>query len=317
MIPWAQAWQQALYGTAGFYRDAAGPAGHFTTSCHGPLGVAFASALTGLAAAEGLATIVDIGAGRGELLTALATSPANRERRLIGVDVVVPQGLPDVIEWRVTAGGSASADLRDLGPALVVANEWLDVVPLVVAEAGVDGALREVLVDASGAQTLGGPLGAADRAWAAQWWPGGAARAGWAPGDRVEIGRSRDEAYAGVLAACAPGSLVIAIDYGHLRTARPAGGTLTGYRAGHQVLPVPDGRCDLTAHVAVDALGADRLLTQREALGELGLVGEHASYGQARSDPRGYLAALERNSAIAALRGPGLGDFWWAVSRVP
>lgn len=333
MIPWATAWQHALYAEGGFYRDATGPAGHFTTSCHGPLGVVFAAAVARLAAHQGLATVVDVGAGRGELLGFLAASPAMPDGRLFGVDIVAPQQLPAQVAWRRSVGGAAVPDLHDLGPALVIANEWLDVVPCVIAAADASGSLREVLVDGAGEESLGSPLNAEDRAWAEQWWPGHAGHQGrpatrgsrraaadearWLPGERLEIGRSRDEAYAGLVAACAPGSLVVAIDYGHLRTDRPAGGTLTGYRAGYQVDPAPDGTCDLTAHVAMDALGADRLITQRDALGELGLVGEQASYEQARSDPRGYLAALERNSAISALRGPGLGDFWWAISRVP
>ena len=48
------------------------------------------------------------------------------------------------------------------------------------------------------------------------------------------------------------------VDYGHARADRPAAGTLTGYREGRQVAPVPDGSCDLTAHVAMDSLGARR-----------------------------------------------------------
>ncbi|MFN8028762.1 MAG: SAM-dependent methyltransferase [Dermatophilaceae bacterium] len=317
MIPWATAWQHALYAEGGFYRDASGPAGHFTTSCHGALGVVFASAIGRLAEREGLATIVDVGSGRGELLGFLAASPVAADVRLLGVDVVAPQGLPHPVAWRRSDGGSDIPDLHDLGPALVIANEWLDVVPCVVAEADASGRVREVLVDGAGRESLGSAVSAGDRAWASRWWPARRGVDRWVRGERIEIGRSRDEAYAGLLAACAPGSLVVAIDYGHLRADRPAGGTLTGYRAGHQVSPVPDATCDLTAHVAMDALGADRLITQRDALGELGLVGERASYEQARSDPRGYLAALERNSAISALRGPGLGDFWWAISRVP
>ena len=47
--------------------------------------------------------------------------------------------------------------------------------------------------------------------------------------------------------------MALAIDYAHERERRPVYGTLTGYRDGHCVSPVPDGSCDITAHVALDA----------------------------------------------------------------
>ncbi len=306
MRPWVQAWTEALYAESGAYRSAAGPAGHFATSCHGAAGSVFAEAMVALARREGLRTIVDIGAGRGELLGRLAGLVGSTGWRLVGVDVVQPSGLPAGVEWRLAPGGAVVPDLRDVGPALVVANEWLDVVPCVVAEADASGVLREVLVDGSGREALGAPLGAADLAWVARWWP---------EGQRIEVGRARDLALEGLLAQVHSG-LVVAIDYGHLAGGRPAGGSLTGYRAGRQVAPVPDGRGDITAHVAMDSLRHDRLVRQRDALGELGIRGERAAYDLAVRDPAGYLAALQRNSAVAELCGPGLGDFWWAVTRL-
>ncbi|MEI2774453.1 MAG: SAM-dependent methyltransferase [Tetrasphaera sp.] len=308
MQAWRQAWQEALYGARGFYRLGAGPAGHFATSCHGALGGVFAEAIARLAEREGLTTIVDVGAGRGELLGHLARQPGRAER-LIGIDVVRPAELPGGVEWRLAAGGPDPPDLGGLGPALVIANEWLDVIPCPIAQIDDSGRPREVLVGPDGTEALGDPLGAADLAWAQRWWPPTA------PGNRVEVGRPRDEALAGLLARLDTG-LVVAIDYGHRRGERPPGGSLTGYRDGVQVPPTPDGTCDLTAHVAVDSLPHDRLLRQRDALGELGLGGEAAAYEMARSDPPRYLAALARSSALAALRGSGLGDFWWIVNRV-
>ena len=64
----------------------------------------------------------------------------------------------------------------------------------------------------------------------------------------------------------------LAVDYGHVAADRPGGGTLTGYADGGQVAPVPDGSCDLTAHVAMDSLSHDELHTQRDALRALGPV---------------------------------------------
>jgi SAM-dependent MidA family methyltransferase len=108
--------------------------------------------------------------------------------------------------------------------------------------------------------------------------------------------------------------LAIAVDYGHTIDSRPAPGTLTGFRQGRQVLPVPDGSCDLTAHVAMDSLTHDELLDQRGALRRLGVSGQIPSHDLARSNPAAYLQGLSAASAAAALiaRG-GLGDFLWAL----
>ena len=45
MVPWRQAWHDALYGESGFYRRTEGPAGPLTTSPHEPLGGVLAQAL--------------------------------------------------------------------------------------------------------------------------------------------------------------------------------------------------------------------------------------------------------------------------------
>jgi hypothetical protein len=80
---------------------------------------------------------------------------------------------------------------------------------------------------------------------------------------------------------------------------------------------VPDGSCDVTAHVAMDSLGADDLALQRDLLRDLGVRGERPDQALAQRDPLAYLRALERSSAEAELIRPGgLGDFWWAVKHV-
>ena len=102
----------------------------------------------------------------------------------------------------------------------------------------------------------------------------------------------------------------MAIDYGHvLEERRP---TLTGYRGGRQVPPVPDGSCDLTAHVAVDACafatGAS-LIEQREALRWLGVSAALPSPVTA--------SGLERASQARELLDPDtLGGFSWLVQQV-
>ena len=112
--------------------------------------------------------------------------------------------------------------------------------------------------------------------------------------------------------------LAVAVDYGHTIDCRPAPGTLTGFRQGRQVLPVPDGSCDVTAHVAMDSLTHDKLLDQRTALRQLGVSGQIPSHNLARSHPAAYLRLLSTASAATALtaRG-GLGDFLWAFTKVP
>lgn len=312
-VPWHEAWQDALYGSGGFYRRSEGPAGHFTTSTHGPLGVVLAEALGRMADREGATHVVDVGCGRGELL--LALHAARPDLRLTGVDVVErPADLPEGIGWLLSPGGPGLPDgLTDLTDVLVVAHEWLDVVPCPVAEVDGSGTLRSVLVDpATGEESFGDALAGEDRAWCAAHWPS----ADLAPGSRVEVGLARDRAWAGLLGRVRSGT-VLAVDYGHTRATRPESGTLVGYRAGAVVPPVPDGSCDLTAHVAVDSLDHDERTTQREALAALGLAAASPDHARAHSDPAGYLAALARASAVRALTDPaGFGAFWWVLRRV-
>ncbi|MEV4710473.1 SAM-dependent methyltransferase [Micromonospora sp. NPDC049374] len=138
--------------------------------------------------------------------------------------------------------------------------------------------------------------------------------------DRAEIGRTRDEAWADAVGRVDRG-LALTVDYGHLRVERPIDGTLTGYRNGRQVPPVPDGSCDVTAHVAMDSVAsagervarcAYVLASQREALRALGADGGRPPLSLASSDPAGYLRALATASAAAELTDPaGLGGHWW------
>ncbi|MFG2063388.1 SAM-dependent methyltransferase [Micromonospora sp. NPDC048871] len=137
---------------------------------------------------------------------------------------------------------------------------------------------------------------------------------------RVEIGRTRDEAWADAVGHVERG-LALAVDYGHLRATRPVDGTLTGYRAGRQVPPVPDGSCDVTAHVAMDSVAsagervarcAYALGSQRDGLRALGADGGRPPLSLAAHDPAGYVRALAAASAAAELTDPaGLGGHWW------
>lgn len=322
--PWRDATQRALYGPAGFYHRLEGPGGHFRTSVHAsPL---FAQALVRLVAEvddalghPGTLDVVDLGAGRGELLRGLAGSapPSLRERwRLIGVEVAArPPDLPGELGW---------TDQQPTGVrGVVIANEWLDNVPVDVA-ALTGGETRLVLVHpATGAQSPGPPPSGEDLAWLDAWWPLAN------DGDRAEIGRPRDEAWSRVIGAMERG-VAVAVDYGHLLAERVAGayagGTLAGYRDGRAVAPVPDGSCDITSHVAMDAVAAageraganaTLLTTQRDALRALGVDAARPPLESARSDPRGYLAGLSQAGEAAELIDrEGLGAFRWLVQAV-
>ncbi|MFC8793680.1 SAM-dependent methyltransferase [Streptomyces cinereoruber] len=314
---WREATERALYGPGGFYLRPEGPAGHFRTSVHAsPL---FAGAVARLLAevAEELGTdevdLVDVGAGRGELLAGVlaATAGSGLAVRAYAVERAGrPDGLDPRVEWTDRPPRGARG--------LLFANEWLDNVPVDVAEADAAGTVRYVEVLPDGTERLGAPVSGADAEWLERWWP---LRE---PGARAEIGRPRDEAWAAAVASLAAGRAV-AVDYAHVRGSRPPFGSLTGFRAGREVPPVPDGSRDLTSHVALDACaaassgGADtELVTQREALRRLGVTGDRPPLALASTDPAGYVRALSSAGEAAELtaRG-GLGDFLWLTRRVP
>ncbi|MDH2425867.1 SAM-dependent methyltransferase [Sphaerisporangium sp. TRM90804] len=313
-VTWREAMQQALYGDDGFYvRER--PLGHFRTSVGAS--PAFADAVLRLLARvdsalghPGELDLVDVGSGDGLLVNHVVRTaePGLAERlRVTAVDLSpAPGGLDKAVTW----SPSLPWEVR----GLVVANEWLDNVPLDIAEQTAGGP-RLVLVDPeTGEERLGGPPPEADRAWLARWWPLGTV------GLRAEIGRPRDEAWASVIGVLAEG-LAVAADYAHPVDNRPPYGTLAGYRDGACVPPIPDTSCDITAHVALDACAAageragaisTTLTTQRQALRALGVSGDRPPLPLAASDPAAYLRALARASEEAELIDPGgLGGFGW------
>ncbi|MFI1444027.1 SAM-dependent methyltransferase [Streptomyces fructofermentans] len=432
---WRPATEEALYGPRGFYRRAEGPAGHFRTSVH-------ASALFARAVARLLGLVdeslgrpaelafVDMGAGRGELVTgvlgALPAEVASRVRPYAVERAARPPGLDHRIEWLAEPPAGVTG--------LLFANEWLDNVPVDVAEADSDGVVRLVRVRADGSEFLGAPVTGADARWLARWWPltapggpaaptgptpaalpdpsgpaapsdpgdsgdsgdsggpgalgrstvpggpgdldgpgtahetdvlgasggpgdpehaGGAGHGGGAGGPggvgrvgrvghgreigaggrdgggglggghpseglRAEIGLPRDVAWAAAV-ACLDRGLAVAVDYAHSAGARPPFGTLTGFRDGRETAPVPDGSCDITAHVALDAcaLPGARLLSQREALRALGVHGGRPPLRLASTDPAAYVRALAGAGEAAELTAPGgLGGFGWLLQPV-
>lgn len=290
--PWSVAWDASLYGPGGFFQRSR-PLEHFRTSVANPL---YAEAVLTLAdrvdAALGWPDpfdLVDVGAGGGELLAALAGAVPSRWR-LTGVDLrPCPAGLAADLAWHPGVPPVTG---------LLLANEWLDSIALDVL---VDGLVR--LVDGDGAERPGPAAAPEQQAWADRWWPAGG---------RVEVGLSRDRAWATAVGQVQRG-LVVAVDYGHLAAERRP--TLTGYRHGRQVRPVPDSTCDLTAHVALDSCAAStgaRLLRQADALAAVGISAQLP----AATDPS-YAVRLQRASwARELLDVEALGGFGWLVQEV-
>jgi len=324
-LTWREATERALYGADGFYRRADQPARHFRTSVHASAGYAAAvyrllSEIDTVLGRPACLDVVDIGAGGGEFasrLSTLAPSGLRDRLRITAVDLAPPPPeLPSEVTW--------TADLPATITGLVIANEWLDNIALDVVEQTATGP-RLVLVDPdTGAERVGGPPSPHDQQWLSRWWPTADLD------DRAEVGRPRDQAWTNVLERINRG-VAVAIDYAHTRETRPPRGTLTGFRAGRSVPPVPDGSCDVSAHVALDACAAagavvaaahggraeTGLATQRDALRALGVRGERPPIGLAETDPTGYLRELQRAGEEGELLDPdGLGAFMWLVQTV-
>ena len=327
-MPWRRAMTDGLYGTHGFFSRAIQPGGsgsHFRTSAHASVLFATAVLRVVVAADEALGRphpfdLIDVGAGGGHLLRQLAelapTHLANR-MRLSAVEVAPrPADLPDTIRWRDRLPRSGSLT------GVLMATEWLDNVPLDIAEVDQDGQLRYMLVDPlSGVETPGGELSPVDATWADRWWT----ETAWDVGTRVELGAPRDEAWAEAV-ACLSRGVALTVDYGHMWYARPRDGTLTGFYAGRTSSTIPDGTRDITAHVAIDSVcaagesvaGAPAVLTtQSDALAALGLSGARPSLDLASTDPTGYVQALSAASHAAELMDPaGLGGHYWVAQPV-
>lgn len=325
-LTWREALKGALYGPDGFYtRPGAGPAAHFRTSAHNPR---FAEGVGRLLLAVDAALdrpptldFVDVGAGRGELAGAVlawitGNAPDVGARlRVSAVEIGArPEDLPSGIAWL--------DEVPEGVTGLVFANELLDNVVFDVVEVAADGVARLVEVEtASGEERLGPVPGTQAIAWLDRWWP----LAGSEPGTRAEVGDERDVAWRHSVQRVERG-IAVAVDYAHTRDLRPEFGTLTAYREGRLVPAVPDGSCDVTAHVALDACAAAvagiagvgvLLTTQREALRGLGVSGVRPPLSLASSDPSAYVRALSGASAGAELtEAEGLGGFGWLVCGV-
>ena len=259
-------------------RDPLGSEGDFTTAPEisqmfgEMIGAALANAWT-LAGSRADAVYAELGPGRGTLAAdalrvlrsagfagevhLVETSPHLRERQRIAV--------PEA-SWH-----DSVADLP-AQPLLLVANEFLDALPVRQHVGGVE---RRVLVAAGGL--------AFDR-----------------DGQIVETSPARDAAVTAIADHLVhPGGVALVIDYGHEKAA--AGDTLQAVR-GHGFAPLLDrpGEQDLTAHVDFEATaraarqaGASvgALATQGEWLNRLGIGARAAALASTNPERAAELAA--------------------------
>ena len=219
------------------------------------------------------AIYVELGPGRGTL-----AADALRAIRAAGLDpgVHLVETSPVLREVQAAAVPLAQwhTDLSTLpdAPLLVIANEFLDALPV---RQFVDGVERKVVIAAGGL--------AFDR-----------------DGEIVESAPARDEFVGGLAKRLVDqGGTAILIDYGHSRSA--PGDTLQAVHA-HRFSPVLDrpGEQDLTAHVDFEAVAeaassagaaVTRLTTQRRWLQQLGVEARAAALTRARPDRSEEIAA--------------------------
>jgi SAM-dependent MidA family methyltransferase len=288
---WEDAWVEALYGSAGFYRHHR-PSAHFRTS---PMvSDHFAEALARLARTLGTDTVYDVGAGSGELAEALHRTAPDLKSTAIEIRSR-PAELPGEIDW--------VPDLPERLSGLVVANEWLDTVPAPLVEVDPVGIPRIVLLGDTG-ESLGPAVSEADpaaAAWLEDWWPLDS------PGQRAVVGLPRDDAARDLVRRLGRGMLVL-VDYGHLAGERPFLGGIRCYRDGRQVPTTLDATADVTASVAVDSIARavnGHWLSQSAALAHLGVTPPQG----------GSLDDLVGAAQVRELMDPsGLGGFRWIVA---
>ena len=252
---WFDAWLESAYGADGFWRRH-WPDEHFrTAAATSPL---FAEAVAAVASRIGVDAVVDVGAGRGDLLTGLAGSAA--ALRLAGIDLrsAARGRCPPTVDW--------AEDLWD-----VRYGRWTTGQAEALAGRGRSGAGRRGRVAGRPARARGDPgrrrlaggrgrgagrrgaaRAAADRRRTSSGPTGGGRRASGPRSGRPATGpgrRWRRWSDAVVAVCCL-------VDYGHDREHRPAEGSFAAYRDGRQVPPMPSTEMNLTAHVSLDAVRA-------------------------------------------------------------
>lgn len=278
-------------------RDPLGTRGDFTTApeisqMFGELvGAALADSWTRAGAAED-AIYVELGPGRGTLaddaLRVLKSAGFRGEVHLVETSPILREQQAKAVP---NAHWHDAIDELPAKPLLLIANEFLDALPV---QQSVEGVERRVTVAAGGL--------AFDR-----------------DGEIVETSPARDEAV-NAIATClaAMGGVAIFIDYGHERSA--PGETLQAVR-GHAHAPVLEspGEQDLTAHVDFEALanaarsaGASvtPIVSQRDWLNRLGIGSRAAALADSNPERADELAA-----AVQRLTGrEEMGDLFKVIA---
>jgi len=245
--------------THGYYmkRDPFGAEGDFTTA---PEISQMFGELVGLWAAEVWAAIgnprplrlIELGPGRGTLMSdALRAARVAPEFRA-ALDVCLVEASPTLAgvqhDTLLTAGAPVSWVERfeeaPEGPAIILANEFLDALPIRQYVTGPRG-WCERLVGLDGAGHLVFGLAAEPERFI---------KAQGQEGDVLEIGAIAHRLVYGVGARLArQGGVALFIDYGHLATG--FGDTLQALRAHRMIDPLQDpGEADITAHVDFAAM---------------------------------------------------------------
>ncbi|MBU6245467.1 MAG: SAM-dependent methyltransferase [Actinomycetales bacterium] len=267
---WQQAWEETLTGPAAFYLREP-PERHFSTDAMDGSSARHLAAYLAAMLEHGpdVVTIVDVGAGNGSLARDLRERAGDPDRvQAICVDLRPrPAGLDSAITWVQADARTMSLESLGISPieGMLIAHELLDDVPCEWIECDADGTPHAVVVEQDGSTRLGPALDDQDacaalgidaagiRDWLEAWWPTRV------PFGRCEPGLTRDATWARLTGMMRRG-LAVAFDYGHVRSERMSGswdgGTITGYRHGRVVSPNPDGSCNITAHVSLDAVAA-------------------------------------------------------------
>ncbi len=216
---WKQAWDTALFGSDGYLRR------------HPPVLGPDPAALLGLVASHTPEDVVLLGSA-GVLAPRVAAA-------LPGVPVrhELPEGYD----------------------GLVLAVDWLAHVPAHVVRVDDEGHPRILHVDPltgherAGARLSDTVVPQGIGLWLHEWWP----VADGGPGARAEVGTGRDAAWRDVVRRLGGGT-AIAVEPAHLADRRPRLGSLCSPAAteGANDRCVPDGRRDLAADVALDAVAA-------------------------------------------------------------
>lgn len=307
----------------GYYRtrDPLGAAGDFITSpeisqMFGELIGLWMAAVWTRMGSPGRVNVIELGPGRGTLmndaLRAVKVLPAFRAAVTLHLVEISPalraQQERTLAEQKVpTTWHPSLADVPE-GPAIIVANEFFDALPVSQAVKTDSGwHERQVEIDSAGhlAFTVAPePLPGFEALLPP------AVRA--APTGAIFEWRSETEAMELGRRVTRDGGAALVIDYGHAESA--AGDTLqaVGRHAYADVLGAP-GRVDLTAHVdfqalarAAEAMGARAYgpITQGQLLRRLGIETRAAKL-KARAS---HQAAVDIDKAFARLTGHGPGE---------